>query len=63
MQIDPARRKAIYDKIQAILWNDLPVFHFCTYTLPGAYNSTVVSDVFDGESSNREDFVFARPVG
>lgn len=63
VQVDPARRKAIYDKIQEIVWNDLPVFPFCTYTLPGAYNSTVVSDIFDGEASNREDFVFAKPVG
>jgi peptide/nickel transport system substrate-binding protein len=63
VQVDPAKRKAIYDRIQEIVWNDLPVFPFCTYTLPGAYNSSVVSDIFDGESSNREDFVFAKPVG
>ncbi len=26
VQVDPAKRKAIYDKIQEIVWNDLPVF-------------------------------------
>lgn len=63
VQVDFAKRKAIYDRIQEIVWNDLPVFPFCTYTLPGAYNSTAVTGVFDGENAAREDFAFAKPVG
>jgi len=62
VQVDFAKRKAIYDRIQEIVWNDIPMFPFCTYALPGVYNSTVVDGIFDGEASNREDFVFAKPV-
>jgi peptide/nickel transport system substrate-binding protein len=59
VQVDFAKRKAIYDKIQEIVWRDLPVFPFCTYTLPGVFNGAVVTNIFDCEASNREDFVFA----
>ena len=62
VQTDFAKRKAIYDRIQEIVWNDIPVFPFCTYTLPGAFNGEIVSGIFDGEASNREDFAFAQPV-
>src|SRR5471032_1559003 len=62
VQVDPAKRKAIYDRIQEIVWNDIPVFPFCTYALPGAFNGAVVTDIFDGESTAREDFTFARPA-
>lgn len=59
VQVDFAKRKAIYDKIQEIVWNDIPVFPFCTYTLPGVFNGAAVNNIFDGEASAREDFVFA----
>ena len=59
MQVDFDKRKAIYDKIQEIVWRDLPVFPFCTYTLPGVFNGAAVSNIFEGENSSREDFVFA----
>ena len=62
VQVDFAKRKAIYDRIQEIVWNDIPVFPFCTYSLPGVYNSKAVDSIFDGEASNREDFVFAKLV-
>jgi peptide/nickel transport system substrate-binding protein len=61
VQMDFAKRKAIYDKIQEIVWNDIPVFPFCTYSLPGVFNGGAVTDIFDGEASAREDFVFAKP--
>jgi peptide/nickel transport system substrate-binding protein len=62
IQTDFAKRKAIYDRIQEIVWNDIPVFPFCAYTLPGAVRSSYVSGIFDLESSTREDFVNARPA-
>jgi peptide/nickel transport system substrate-binding protein len=62
VQLDFAKRKAIYDRIQEIVWNDIPVFPFCTYALPGAFNSKAVTGIFDGEASAREDFTFAKPV-
>jgi peptide/nickel transport system substrate-binding protein len=61
VQVDADKRKAIYDKIQEIVWNDLPVFPFCTYSLPGVFNGGVVNNIFDTEASAREDFVFATP--
>jgi len=62
VQVDFTKRKAIYDRIQEIVWNDIPVFPFCTSTLPGAFNSTAVTGIFDGEASNREDFAHASPA-
>jgi peptide/nickel transport system substrate-binding protein len=62
VQADPARRKEIYDRIQEIIWEDIPVFPFCAYTLPGVYNSANVTGLFDNEAAAREDFVFAKPV-
>ena len=47
---------------QEIVWNDIPVFPFSTYRLPGAFNGEVVSGIYDGEASNREDFAFAQPA-
>lgn len=61
MQIDPARRKSIYDKIPEIIWNDAPILPFSTYALPGVFNSAAVAGIYDGESTAREDFVFAKP--
>jgi peptide/nickel transport system substrate-binding protein len=61
VQVDLAKRKAIYDKIQEIVWNDIPVFPFCTYSLPGVFNRSAVTNVFDLEASAREDFVNALP--
>ena len=64
VQTDDAKRKAIYDRIQEIVWADIPVFPFCAYTLPGAARSTYASGVYDKvEASNREDFVFVSPAG
>jgi peptide/nickel transport system substrate-binding protein len=60
VQVDFDKRKAIYDKIQEIVWNDLPILPFCTYTLPGVFNAAVVTNIFDTEASAREDFVFAQ---
>jgi peptide/nickel transport system substrate-binding protein len=61
VQLDPAKRKAIYDKIQEIVWNDIPILPFGTYSLPGVFNGAVVTNIFDGESSAREDFAYAVP--
>jgi peptide/nickel transport system substrate-binding protein len=61
VQLDPAKRKAIYDKIQEIVWNDIPMLPFGTYNLPGVFNGAAVTGIFDGESSSREDFINAMP--
>ena len=61
MQIDPVKRKAIYDKISEIIWNDVPILPFSTYSLPGVFNSAAVTGIYDVESTAREDFAFAKP--
>ncbi len=61
VQLDPAKRKAIYDKIQEILWEDIPVFPFCAYSLPGAVHEDL-KGVFYSLSSLVEDFAFAKPT-
>ena len=61
VQLDPAKRKAIYDRIQEIVWNDIPVFPFCAYGLPGAVHDAEVKDVFFSENALLEDFAFAHP--
>lgn len=61
-QTDPAQRKAVYDKIQALIWADIPVFPICAYNLPGAVHSEVATGVYGGcDSSNREDYAAAKP--
>ena len=62
IQIDPVRRKAVYARIQALIWADLPVFPICAYDLPGAVHTDVATGVFDSDSSNRDDFSAARPA-
>jgi peptide/nickel transport system substrate-binding protein len=61
VQTDPAKRKAIYDRIQEIVWEDIPVFPFCAYSLPGVVHDDVAG-VFLGHSSLLEDFAFAKPA-
>ena len=61
VQTDPARRKAIYDRIQEIVWEDIPVFPFCAYSLPGVVHDDVTG-VYLEHSSLLEDFAFAKPA-
>lgn len=62
VQTDPARRKAIYDRIQEIVWRDVPTFPFCTYSLPGAVRESFATGVFDTvDLPLREDFAYAQP--
>jgi peptide/nickel transport system substrate-binding protein len=63
VEIDFAKRKAIYDKIQELIWADLPIFPICAYAIPGAVRASYVANVFEEEASTREDFVFAKLVG
>jgi peptide/nickel transport system substrate-binding protein len=62
VETDFAKRKAIYDRIQELIWADIPVFPICAYAIPGVVHSDVVTNVFEEEASTREDFVFAKPA-
>jgi len=55
-------RKAIYDRIQDILWRDMPVFVYCAYSIPGAVRTSLVTNIFNSDAANRDDFAFARPA-
>jgi peptide/nickel transport system substrate-binding protein len=58
-----AERKAIYDKIQEILWRDLPVIPFFTYAPNNAYRSSYVSGVFsETDHGSFENYVNAGPA-
>jgi peptide/nickel transport system substrate-binding protein len=63
VETDFAKRKAIYGKIQELIWADLPILPICSYAVPGAVRANYVTNVFEEEASTREDFVFVKPVG
>lgn len=64
VQTDPVRRKEIYDRIQEIVWADVPVFPFCFYNLPGAVRDSFATGVFEASDAPlREDFAHAMPTG
>jgi peptide/nickel transport system substrate-binding protein len=63
VQIDPIKRKAIYDRIQEIIWADIPVFPICAYSGPAVARGSYVADAFTCWNTVTEDFAHARPVG
>lgn len=62
VQTEFARRKAVYDRIQELVWADLPILPLAAYSVPAAIRTTYATNVFDLEASNREDFSRATPV-
>jgi peptide/nickel transport system substrate-binding protein len=55
-------RKAIYDRIQELIWADVPCFPLCAYNIPSVFNSNYVTNVFNGYNMILEDFATATPV-
>jgi hypothetical protein len=53
-------RKATYDKIQALIWADIPVLPVCAYSGPVIVRSSYVKDVFTCWDTTGEDFARAR---
>ncbi len=57
-----ADRKATYDKIQALIWADIPVLPVCAYSGPVIVRSSYVKDAFTSWNTTGEDFARARPA-
>jgi len=57
--IDVARRKAIYDRIQEILWRDMPILPIYSYAPPNVYRSSSVDGLYDWAYGNHENYMNA----
>ena len=60
VQTNPAERKATYDRIQEILWRDVPVFPICAYSGPVIVRASYVADAFTMWNTTGEDLARAR---
>jgi peptide/nickel transport system substrate-binding protein len=59
---DFAGRKAIYDKIQEIVWRDIPVLPLCNYNIPTLSQTSRFTGGFDGYNLYFDDFSKAVPA-
>lgn len=57
--IDVAKRKAIYDRIQEILWHDMPVLPIYSYAPPNVYRASIVEGLYDWAYGNHENYMTA----
>ncbi len=53
-------RKRIYDRIQEVIWSDLPVLPVFSYLQPNIFRSSYVTNIFNVAASNYENFADAR---
>jgi peptide/nickel transport system substrate-binding protein len=60
-QIDPVKRKEIYDKIQVILWDAVAVLPILAYSGVGAFRATVMSDAFNSADASKDSFARVTP--
>ena len=56
LQTDPAGRKEIYDRIQEIIWDAVPILPIVAVTNVGAFRNTVMTNVFDAGDASKESF-------
>ena len=59
-QPDQTSRKKIYDRIQEIIWQDIPVLPVFAYLQVNIYRSSYVTDIFNTPASNYENFADAK---
>lgn len=62
VQLEFAKRKEIYDKIQEIIWEDIPVFPVAAYSGPAAVNESYARGAFETYNNNIESFAKAKPA-
>jgi peptide/nickel transport system substrate-binding protein len=60
LQTDPAKRKEIYDKIQEILWDAVPVLPILAYSSVGAFRDTAMVNAFNSADASKETFARVR---
>jgi peptide/nickel transport system substrate-binding protein len=56
VQIDFAKRKAVYDKIQEIIWDAMVVLPVVAYSGVGAYRNTAMTNAFQSADASKESF-------
>ena len=57
-----ASRKKIYDRIQEIIWHDIPVLPIFAYLQVNIFRSSYVTEIFNTPASNYENFADAKLV-
>lgn len=62
VQTSTAKRKAIYSRIQRIIWRDIPVLPIGTYRVPAIVHGDRVADSFKAFSPIVDNQAWARPV-
>jgi LPXTG-motif cell wall-anchored protein len=60
LQIDPAKRKAVYDRISEILWDAVPVLPILAYSGVGAFRTTIMTNAFESADASKESFARVR---
>jgi peptide/nickel transport system substrate-binding protein len=56
LQPDPAKRKEIYDKIQEIVWEAVPVLPIVAYSSVGAFRETAMVNAYDSADASKDSF-------
>jgi peptide/nickel transport system substrate-binding protein len=62
LQVDFAARKAVYDKIQELIWADIPVFPICAYDAPSIVHGDYVADAFTTFNNIIDNMAAAKPA-
>ena len=62
VQLSPEKRREIYNKIQRLIWKDIPVLPVLCYNAPNAFRSSYVTGIFNGSYGNQEDYKSAKLV-
>jgi peptide/nickel transport system substrate-binding protein len=62
VQTDPALRKKLYDRIQALIWADLPTLPMFAYGPPNIFRSSYVTGLYEGSYGNEESYADAKPA-
>jgi len=61
VQLDPTARKQTYDRIQELIWADVPVLPMFAYDGPNIFRKSVVKGLYEGSYGNQESFATAKP--
>jgi peptide/nickel transport system substrate-binding protein len=59
MQTDPAKRKVIYDRVQEILWEAVPILPILAYSGVGAFRTTAMTNTFESADASKDSFARA----
>jgi peptide/nickel transport system substrate-binding protein len=60
LQVDPAKRKEIYDRISEIVWAAVPVLPILAYSGVGAFRNSVMTNAYESADASKESFARVR---